>query len=235
MPAKCRSWTCLECGPSKARAYRRRIEPMGWTYLLTFTLEGEQWQPNTKAGCLAYSAEQIKTCNRKWRMLRQWMRRNLEGKEFVWVNELGDRGGRLHRHCLITARWFSFGRLRSAAVAAGFGRVMRFDRLRTARGGSSYVSKYLTAGLASRWPKGARRTQTSVPALRQEGWIFERLPALRGKPTWWSEHKPPWLLTALALNPMSPSSRSTVQASEAPRQLILTLMEKVHHGGVDPG
>src|SRR5271163_1916090 len=77
IPARCKSWMCPDCGPTRARAYRRRIEPIGWTYLLTFTLEGPEWKPQTGRFSPAYSSAQVKEFNRRWRMLRQWMRRNI--------------------------------------------------------------------------------------------------------------------------------------------------------------
>ena len=239
VPARCNGWTCKTCGPIRAASYRKRLEPIGWTYLLTFTLEGEQWKPSGQ-GSDAYSAEQIKTFNKKWRMLRQWMRRNMEGgRDFVWVNELGDRGARLHRHCLITVRWFRFARLRAAARSAGFGRVMKFDRLKTARGGCSYVSKYLTAGLSSRWPKGARRIQTSVPRQKQGHWIFEGLPQSQGKPTWWSEDSSRYLCEItnqwIERETYSRRNEQTAFVFGRPRhlRLILTPRENLHHVLVD--
>jgi hypothetical protein len=228
IPAKCKAWVCPDCGPRRARAYRKRIEPIGWTYLLTFTLEGPEWAANRGKGT-AYTREQVKEANRRWRMLRQWMRRNLEGRNFVWVNELGERTGRLHRHCLLDVRRFQYARLRCAAIAAGFGRIMRFDKLRSTQGGCSYVTKYLTAGLGVRWPRGARRIQTSAPcAIPQDVWIYTALPKLAGKLSWWSERR---IDSEIA-------RRNEVMESDRMRglgeTLNLTLKEKVHHVWVPP-
>lgn len=181
--AKCNSWTCAHCGPLKCMQYRRRLNPIAWTHMLTLTVEGSEWDP-------PYTKEQIKTFNRKWRWVRQWLRRNVKSEMFCWVNELGDRRGRLHKHILLACARFEYAALRSSVVRAGLGRVMHFDHLRGGgRGGSSYATKYLTKTLSRSWPKGARRVQTNAPSEASMGWTFTALPRISWHPTWWSENR----------------------------------------------
>lgn len=202
-------------------SYRRRLNPIPWTYMLTLTVEGAEWAP-------PYTKEQIKEFNRRWRWVRQWIRRNLNGQMFCWVNELGERRGRLHKHVLLTVDTFSYARLRSSVTRAGLGRVMRFDPLRGGgRGGASYATKYLTKTLCRSWPKGARRIQTNAPREASKGWIFSALPRLAGRPTWWSENK----LDRLLVRASEVAEAEALRGDAAYRQpsLNLTLREKVHH------
>lgn len=143
---------------------------MKWTYFLTLTLPAENdGQP---------TVENVKFLNQCWRRFLRWLRKKVNVSNFAWCNELGERTNRLHKHALISCRYLNYSRARRAVVAAGFGAVCDFQKVRTPRGILSYVSKYMSLALRTCWPKYSRRCQTSVPALVAESkgsWLFEKL------------------------------------------------------------
>lgn len=158
-PAGCNSWACVDCGPRKVRRFLQRIAPPAWNYMATFTIEGDG----------SPTKENIKAINAHWRIFKRWLERNCKLEAFTWVNEQGGERGRLHKHALLRCNRISYRRARAALLRAGFGRVCDFSPIRNPRGARSYVSKYLSKSLPTKWPRYSRRCQTSCPSIKPSG------------------------------------------------------------------
>ncbi|HEY6299315.1 MAG TPA: hypothetical protein VIW95_06690 [Candidatus Binatus sp.] len=176
----CGSWACPDCGPKKVWKWRNRIS-YTWRYFITLTIAND--------GCDdgAPTIANVMRINQAWGKFRRWLRAHCDLREYAWVNELGERTERLHKHVVIDSGYLDYtagSRFRKAIERAGLGPWVRVERVRSQAGSAHYLTKYLSKGLGNRrWPRYARRAQTTRPAPKPaDKWLFEpavlRYPAL---------------------------------------------------------
>lgn len=188
MLCPCGSWRCDRCGRRNVGRFLKRIRGRTYSRMATITLEGDG-RP---------SRENLRRLNAGWRTWKRWLDRTVGRKvAFTWVNEQGEKSGRLHKHVLLDIPRFDYRHARAAAVRNRLGRVIDFQKVRNF-GAQSYVVKYLSKGLGVEWPKYTRRCQTTEPRPQsQEGWEFYKHDRPSGKVSaadnWRDEINERWL------------------------------------------
>jgi hypothetical protein len=220
--ARCKKWTCVECGPRRQRQFIKRIsQHLMKGYFCTFTIAGDG----------SPSAENIKRVNRSWRTLAQWLKRNAALKHVIWVNEIGAKHGRLHKHAVLECSRFDYHEARDAVVRAGFGEVVNFQPIKFGQGAvNNYVGKYLGKNLAGvEWPRYQRRAQTTIKAEKVEsGWVFHKfkLPPWIGE--WQELNANDSAQRALFADNMRLEREAQTWTAQLEFPLTLTKEEKLH-------
>lgn len=225
--ARCGSWTCEICGPRKVRRFRLRLlaARQSWTYFLTLTLP---------ASCSGEpTPENRKYLQKCWRQAAQFLRRNYGLTHYVWVNELGERTSRLHKHLLLKCRTIDYRKAGERFARLGLGRQCRFERPRSQTGVQAYLVNYLSKGLNSLWPRYARRFATTLPALPRAGkgeWMFQKF-VLPRRVTEFAERRLERALSACSISASDDVVRSlaALRGTRSVPVLCSTPEEKVHH------
>lgn len=179
VPARCKSWYCVECGPRRVRRWQRRLSSRRWGYLITLTVAGPLAGAATK--------ENIYAINRSWRTFSRWLKRNAGLGHYAWTNEQGETSGRLHKHVIVESSRIDYKAARAAITRAGLGQVCDFAKINSQRGAMRYITKYLAKHLDNGcpWPKFARRAQTALPEEKSgEVWLFNRLEVRHRNISW---------------------------------------------------
>ena len=107
--ATCNRWGCKRCGSRKRDKLARRAMSIRPDGMLTTTISDAH-----SGGIDATSPEAVAYIQARERIFRRHIKRVLGGFAYLWVVEVGEEGGRVHRHYLL--RW------KRRALVAGFRR-----------------------------------------------------------------------------------------------------------------
>lgn len=181
----CGKLSCPVCAPRKLRRYRARLARTDWMRMLTLTMPAVTDVP--PGGDVLEVG--IRNQAAAWSVLRRWLKRNVELKEYVWAREVtkaSEVRPNLHMHVLLNSEYIptkisrgSKSLLNDAIARAGFGPTFKINKVRGAIG---YVTNYVSK-CTQFLPRYARRFQTTVPDLRprDNGWTFQRMFGLRSR------------------------------------------------------
>jgi hypothetical protein len=162
----CNAWRCDRCGPRKVRRMRERMAKGGYNKLITLTMkpeEGDAWRQDEQPdGRLKFG--NLRRQSASWRKLYKILKRDYQLSAYTWVRELSFTG-RLHLHAVVRCAYLPQRRLSALCRGVGFGPVVDIRKIKN-KGAINYVSKYLSKGASSAWPRYQRRIQTSVRAVR---------------------------------------------------------------------
>lgn len=150
--APCNRWGCKRCGSRKRDKLARRAAALRPDGMLTTTISDA-----CSGGIDATSLEAVAYMQQRERVFRRHIKRVLGGFAYLWVVELGELGGRVHRHYLVrwnrralVAGWrrgwlpkYVLEKLQKFARDAGLGRV-DWQPITDDRVASLYVAKYVT-------------------------------------------------------------------------------------------
>lgn len=150
--ATCNRWGCKRCGSRKRAKLARRAAWLRPDGMLTTTISDAR-----SGGIDATSLEAVAYVQARERIFRRHIKRVLGGFAYLWVLELGDEGGRVHRHYVVrwtrralVAGWrrgwlpkYVLERLQQFARDAGLGRI-DWQPITDDRVAARYVAKYVT-------------------------------------------------------------------------------------------
>lgn len=169
--ADCKKLSCPQCGPKKAKAYRKAIgaaaESNRLTRMMTLTLDPAKID-------VSDSVSYLRTCFSKFRVYLH--RKFGQAVSFIAVVE-EQKNGRAHMHCLvgvfIDQRWIS-----QTWQAVGGGRIVDI-RIVDVHRIHAYLAKYLTKEFMFSVPPGKKRISTSrdirlFSKKKSEGWFWKR-------------------------------------------------------------
>jgi hypothetical protein len=134
--AKCKRWSCNECGPRKARLLAKRIRSTPARRFITLTaqpIRGESPQ------------ETLDRLSRGWRLIWKRLKREQgeKARGYVRIVEL-TKAGRPHLHIAVDCAYVRQSRLSYFAREVGIGSVVDIRAIKTERGLARYLAKYLT-------------------------------------------------------------------------------------------
>lgn len=181
------------CAPAWAAQLRRRVTPFVARAGECFrgALYDGQRGRTMKFGTLTLPAEvqadkpspvTVEADSVAWRRFRRLVKKAdaaaLGANVLLWKREVGERGGRLHRHFVLLTH-LSNRMLWRLARRSGYG-LSKFKLVRSGAMAARYVGKYVAkpdVNLAA-WPSHTRWAQTKLrlPRRERERWLVERMP-----------------------------------------------------------
>lgn len=192
--ATCNRWGCKRCGSRKRDKLARRGMALHADGMLTTTISDAR-----SGGVDATSVEAVAFIQERERVFRRHIQRVLGGFAYLWVVEVGEESGRVHRHYLV--RWkrralvagfrrgwlpkWVLSALQEFAKSAGLGRIDWLpctDEQVAAR----YVAKYVTKTMDALEPLMSERvgrapfrrfgSNEHYDEPREAGWVSVGLP-----------------------------------------------------------
>lgn len=134
-PLRCRCWSCDHCAPRRAKELRWQARDGKPTIFLTLTI---------RQGRFASPAAQAVELAKGWRMLRQYLMRQLDWKKlpFLCVIEK-HKSGWPHMHLLLRCTYISHKLIRDWWIERFDSPVIWINRLTSEARAAHYVTKYL--------------------------------------------------------------------------------------------
>lgn len=134
-PLRCKCWHCRDCGPMRCRELRWKARSANPSIFLTLTI---------RKGTYATPDEQAREFAKGWRMLRQYLMRELGWSKLAFLCVIEKhKSGWPHMHLLIRSKYIPHQLIRAFWIKRFNSPIIDIKQITSKAMAAVYISKYM--------------------------------------------------------------------------------------------